>query len=123
MELDEAVILKLAHTACAVINPMAAMFGGMVGQEVVKAVSGKFHPLHQWFYFDSVESMPAEFPLPASELELKGTRYDHQIICFGKSYVPPPPFSLLSPHPPPSPLTHHIPTYTHTCEDNRENSR
>jgi len=85
VELDEAVILKLAHTACAVINPMAAMFGGMVGQEVVKAVSGKFHPLHQWFYFDSVESMPAEFPLPASELELKGTRYDHQIICFGKS--------------------------------------
>jgi len=85
VELDDDVILKLAHTACAVINPMAAMFGGMVGQEVVKAVSGKFHPLMQWFYFDSVESMPAEFPLPASELELTGTRYDHQIICFGKS--------------------------------------
>ena len=29
------------------LNPMAAMFGGMVGQEVVKAASGKFTPLHQ----------------------------------------------------------------------------
>ena len=27
---------------------MAAMFGGVVGQEVVKALSGKFHPLFQW---------------------------------------------------------------------------
>jgi len=26
---------------------MAAMFGGIVGQEVVKACSGKFHPLFQ----------------------------------------------------------------------------
>lgn len=26
--------------------------------QVVKAVSGKFHPLFQWFYFDSVESLP-----------------------------------------------------------------
>jgi ubiquitin-activating enzyme E1 len=26
---------------------MAAMFGGIVGQEVVKACSGKFHPLYQ----------------------------------------------------------------------------
>lgn len=27
-------------------------------QEVMKAVSGKFHPIHQWFYFDSAESLP-----------------------------------------------------------------
>ena len=52
---------------------MAAMFGGFVGQEVVKALSGKFHPLFQWFYFDSVESMPEEL-LPAEEYEPTGTR-------------------------------------------------
>jgi hypothetical protein len=34
--------------------------------QVVKAVSGKFHPILQWFYFDSVESLP-EGPLPAEE--------------------------------------------------------
>lgn len=38
----------LAHCAAGELNPMAAMFGGIVGQEVLKAVSGKFHPLHQW---------------------------------------------------------------------------
>jgi ubiquitin-activating enzyme E1 len=52
---------------------MAAMFGGFVGQEVVKALSGKFHPLLQWFHFDSVESLPAE-PLSAAEVEPTGSR-------------------------------------------------
>ena len=34
MDLDEGVLSRLAHTARACINPMAAMFGGVVGQEV-----------------------------------------------------------------------------------------
>ena len=33
-ELDEGVLRKLAATARATLNPMAAMFGGVVGQEV-----------------------------------------------------------------------------------------
>ncbi len=33
-ELDEGVLRKLAGTARATLNPMAAMFGGVVGQEV-----------------------------------------------------------------------------------------
>ena len=40
-ELNEGVLTQLAHNASAEISPMAAMFGGVVGQEVVKAVSGK----------------------------------------------------------------------------------
>jgi ubiquitin-activating enzyme E1 len=47
-DLTEGVLRTLAHCASGELNPMAAMFGGIVGQEVVKAVSGKFHPLHQW---------------------------------------------------------------------------
>lgn len=31
---------------------MCAMFGGIVGQEVVKAISGKFGPISQWLYCD-----------------------------------------------------------------------
>lgn len=34
VELDEGVLRKLARTAAASLNPMAAMFGGVVGQEV-----------------------------------------------------------------------------------------
>ena len=65
-ELDYSVLEKLAYTAAGEISPMAALFGGIVGQEVLKAVSGKFHPLFQWFYFDSLESLPDE-PLPEEE--------------------------------------------------------
>eukprot|EP00897_Mesotaenium_endlicherianum_P006168 jgi/Mesen1/557/ME000105S10735 len=44
---DEGVLRKMAGGAAAEVSPMAAMFGGIVGQEVVKACSGKFHPLFQ----------------------------------------------------------------------------
>ena len=82
--MDEGVLRWLALTSTAELNPMAAMFGGIVGQEVVKAVSGKFHPLFQWFYFDSIESLPAE-PLSAEEVAPEGGRYDAQIACFGRT--------------------------------------
>ncbi|KAF5808713.1 putative ubiquitin-activating enzyme [Helianthus annuus] len=42
---DEKIIRNFKFGARAVLNPMAAMFGGVVGQEVVKACSRKFHPL------------------------------------------------------------------------------
>jgi ubiquitin-activating enzyme E1 len=46
-KLDEKLLRHFASGSHAVLNPMAAMFGGIVGQEVVKACSGKFHPLYQ----------------------------------------------------------------------------
>lgn len=46
-EIDDKLLRNFAFGARAVLNPMAAMFGGLVGQEVVKACSGKFHPLVQ----------------------------------------------------------------------------
>ena len=52
--------------ASAVLSPMAAIFGGIVGQEVVKAATGKFHPIVQGFYFDAFECLPnKELPLQA----------------------------------------------------------
>ncbi|CAL5335092.1 unnamed protein product [Camellia sinensis] len=61
---------------------MAAMFGGIVGQEVVKACSGQFHPIFQFFYFDSVESLPTE-PIEPSDFRPLNFRYDAQISVFG----------------------------------------
>ncbi|KAM0850332.1 hypothetical protein ACQ4PT_053175 [Festuca glaucescens] len=61
---------------------MAAMFGGIVGQEVVKACSGKFHPLYQFLYFDSVESLPT-YPLDPEDLKPSNSRYDAQVSIFG----------------------------------------
>lgn len=46
-DINPKLLQQFSHGARAELNPMAAMFGGIVGQEVVKACSGKFHPLHQ----------------------------------------------------------------------------
>ena len=63
-------------------NPITALLGGIVGQEVLKACSGKFSPIRQWFYFDGFEALP-ETPLAREEVAPRGTRYDSQCIIFG----------------------------------------
>ncbi|KAJ0796013.1 putative ubiquitin/SUMO-activating enzyme E1, THIF-type NAD/FAD binding, ubiquitin-activating enzyme [Helianthus annuus] len=84
-DLNPKLLRNFAYGARAVLNPMAAMFGGIVGQEVVKACSGKFHPLVQFFYFDSIESLPTE-PLEPSDCKPLNTRYDAQISVFGAKF-------------------------------------
>lgn len=81
-DINPKLLRHFAFGARAVLNPMAAMFGGIVGQEVVKACSGKFHPLFQFFYFDSVESLPTE-PLEPSDFASRNSRYDAQVSVFG----------------------------------------
>ena len=81
-EVDKDLLKTFAKTCRGYVSPMAAMFGGIVGQEVVKACTGKFHPLFQWFYFDSVESLPEE--LTEEDLTPRGDRYDGQVMCFGR---------------------------------------
>ncbi|KAF7815802.1 ubiquitin-activating enzyme E1 1-like [Senna tora] len=81
-DINPKLLRHFAFGARAVLNPMAAMFGGIVGQEVVKACSGKFHPLFQYFYFDSVESLPTE-PLDPNDFRPVNSRYDAQISVFG----------------------------------------
>ncbi|XP_045793864.1 ubiquitin-activating enzyme E1 1-like [Trifolium pratense] len=82
-DINPKLLRQFAFGARAVLNPMAAMFGGIVGQEVVKACSGKFHPLFQFFYFDSVESLPSE-PLDPDDFRPVNSRYDAQISVFGR---------------------------------------
>ncbi|GAB2290588.1 E1 ubiquitin-activating protein [Dionaea muscipula] len=81
-DINPKLLRYFAFGSRAVLNPMAAMFGGIVGQEVVKACSGKFHPLFQFFFFDSVESLPTE-QLDPSEFAPVNSRYDAQISVFG----------------------------------------
>lgn len=77
------VIRRLARGAGAILNPIAAILGGIVGQEVVKACSFKFHPVNQWFTFDAVECLPQTLPpfAPVSD-----TRYAHQEQVFGSAF-------------------------------------
>lgn len=78
----------MAMGARAVLCPMAAIFGGIVGQEVVKAATGKFHPIHQGFYFDAFECLPnKELPLESEFTNASDAgRYEAQVSVFGRSF-------------------------------------
>ena len=56
---------ELFYQAKGQLAPVNAVIGGTVAQEVLKAVSGKFHPIVGEFYFDSLESMPKALPTEA----------------------------------------------------------
>ncbi|XP_041946570.1 ubiquitin-like modifier-activating enzyme 1 [Alosa sapidissima] len=92
--LDEGVVRKLAMCARGDLAPVNAFIGGLAAQEVIKACSGKFTPLHQWLYFDALESLPGESEEEEDEEEAltedmcapKGCRYDGQIAVFGSAF-------------------------------------
>lgn len=83
IEVDEKLLTELSYQARGDLCPMAAVFGGLTAQEVLKAVSGKFHPVKQWLYFDSLESLPTSVSRSEELCAPKNTRYDGQAAVFG----------------------------------------
>mmetsp|Transcript_2071 Transcript_2071/g.3691 ORF Transcript_2071/g.3691 Transcript_2071/m.3691 type:complete len:1061 (+) Transcript_2071:100-3282(+) len=78
----ERIVLHLASGSRSVLSPMCATLGGIVGQEVLKACSGKFTPINGFFYFDADECLPEA---PLADVAPTGTsRYDSTIAVFGK---------------------------------------
>ena len=47
-ELDDKLIFQLSFSSRGSFPPLAASLGGIVGQEVLKALTGKYTPLRQW---------------------------------------------------------------------------
>ncbi|RIA93556.1 ubiquitin-activating emzyme E1 [Glomus cerebriforme] len=86
IELDDKLLKQLAYGASGDLSPMVALFGGLVAQEVLKACSGKFHPIQQYFYFDSLESLPDDIVLNEESCAPCNSRYDGQIAVFGKDF-------------------------------------
>lgn len=85
-ELSEDLVNELSFQARGDLAPMCAVFGGWVAQEVVKGLSGKFGPLVQHLYFDSLESLPNSVTRSEDLCKPLGTRYDGQIAVFGKDF-------------------------------------
>ena len=86
VELDEKLLRELSYQAQGDLAPMAAFFGGLAAQEVLKSVSGKFHPIVQWLYFDSLESLPNSSQRSERLCQPVGSRYDGQIAVFGRDF-------------------------------------
>jgi len=84
-EIDDKIVTELSYQAAGNISPVTAVIGGFVAQEILKALSAKFHPVVQHLYFDSLESLPSTLPTE-QECQPTGTRYDDQIAVFGKAF-------------------------------------
>ncbi len=69
--------------------PMQSIIGGVTAQEVMKACSGKFSPIMQYFYFDCRESLP-EDALNKLTNEMctsdVNNRYAAQIHVYGQEF-------------------------------------
>jgi ubiquitin-activating enzyme E1 len=84
-DVDEKILRELSYQATGDLSPMNAVTGGFVAQEVLKAISAKFHPTFQHMYFDSLESLPDDLP-SEQDVQPIGSRYDRQIAVFGKVF-------------------------------------
>jgi ubiquitin-activating enzyme E1 len=72
VEMEDDVFKTAVSYAGRSISPMAAFFGGIVAQEIVK-FTGKYTPLKQWLHFDIYESLPREEDINRATT---GSRYD-----------------------------------------------
>jgi len=80
-------VTQFAKICAGEVNPMCASVGGVVGQEVMKACSGKFMPIYQWFYFDAIECLPEDCSsLTEENCAPSNNRYDRQVAVFGKQF-------------------------------------
>jgi ubiquitin-activating enzyme E1 len=86
-ELSEKLFRQFAYVARGDLCPMQTVIGSFCAQEVMKACSGKFHPLVQWLYYDALECLPESGEdVPEEACKPTGSRYDGQIAVFGADF-------------------------------------
>ena len=87
VEFSPRLLSNLSSGSRGEMSPLCAFFGGIVGQEVMKAASGKFCPIQQWLYFDAEEALPGngEKLLAPTETAPRNSRYDGQAAVLGWS--------------------------------------
>jgi len=87
---------KFALTSHGVFGPLCAFFGGFTAQEVIKAITGKFSPTNQFFYYDAIELLPSIKPNESETFEQlveriqvkeDGTRLDGLRVCLGDEMI------------------------------------
>ncbi|CAH2317122.1 ubiquitin-like modifier-activating enzyme 1 [Pelobates cultripes] len=82
-KLEENLIKTLSYQATGNLAPINAFIGGIAAQEAMKALSGKFMPIMQWLYFDSLECLNEDSLLTEEKCSPRNSRYDGQIAVFG----------------------------------------
>uniref|UniRef100_A0A8C2F519 E1 ubiquitin-activating enzyme n=1 Tax=Cyprinus carpio TaxID=7962 RepID=A0A8C2F519_CYPCA len=85
VSVNQELVRSVSRCARGCLSPLAAVVGGIASQEVLKALTGKFSPLQQWFYLDAIEVIQPLQSLPAEEFAPRGDRYDALRACIGES--------------------------------------
>jgi ubiquitin-activating enzyme E1 len=84
-----------AYVSRGSLSPMHAFIGGLTAQEIMKACTGKFHPIKQFFYFNCNEILPeklllnnenAHFEFNLDESDAASRRYKSQIAVLGRKF-------------------------------------
>lgn len=86
-EINEDLLKTFSKVSAGELCPVNAVIGGIAAQEVMKACSGKFSPIQQFFSYDAIECLPEDLnTLTVEECAPSGSRYDSQIAVFGKTF-------------------------------------
>jgi len=86
--INEKTLRLFSATCSGQLCPMNAVIGGTAAQEIMKACSGKFSPIYQFFFFDCRECLPEEpfDKLNTSLCTAQDSRYKSQIAVFGNDF-------------------------------------
>jgi ubiquitin-activating enzyme E1 len=85
----KSLIEKFTHCINGNLSPIVSIIGGIVAQEIIKASSGKYHPINQWLYFDAFDCLPEnykELDTTSTNNPYKTNRYDGQVSVFGHEF-------------------------------------
>ncbi|XP_075220974.1 ubiquitin-like activating enzyme 1 [Lycorma delicatula] len=83
-ELNTKLLETFSKVCSGNLCPINTTIGGVVAQEVMKACSGKFHPIYQWLYFDAIECLPDI--VSEEDTQPVGIRTDGQTAVFGANF-------------------------------------
>ena len=92
-QIDENLAKIFSFICAGKFCPIQSVIGGIVAQEVMKACTGHFKPINQWFYFDAIECLPSPWckresgaVLTKDNLVPAHPRYTGQCKIFGKEF-------------------------------------
>ncbi|XP_064619138.1 ubiquitin-like modifier-activating enzyme 6 [Lineus longissimus] len=84
IEADERMLRFMSFTSRGQFAPLTAALGGIVAQEALKALTGKFTPLQQWLHIDASEILSGVSNCDIYSFQPRETRYDALRVCIGE---------------------------------------
>jgi ubiquitin-activating enzyme E1-like protein 2 len=86
-KVDVSLVRYLSLTARGSLPPLITTVGGVAAQEAITALTGKFTPLQQWLYLDTVEVLAGQEKCDSQSFLPRGDRYDALRICIGQDMI------------------------------------